>query len=192
MYSNQKTLSLQLLNHKKVGLLGGSFNPAHIGHLTISKYALTELGLDYVIWLVTPQNPLKPPYEQGMEERADYASKVANHPNIIISTIEQDIKSPCTYYTLTYLHKNFPETEFTWLMGVDCLATFHLWENFDEFIDLVNIAIFDRKGCSDYITSTPAGRLLQKESLKNGKFRVVFCKNELTDISSTEIRQGTK
>ena len=192
MNYNRNPADLQLLNHKKVGLLGGSFNPAHIGHLKMSQYALQELGLDYVIWLVVPQNPLKPPYGMSLEERANYASRVANHERIIISTLEEDIKSTCTYDTLLYLHKTYPDIEFTWLMGADCLDHFHEWEYFDKFTQLVNIAIFSRRGSETYSASTIAGRMLQKESLKNNQFRVIFCDNELVDISSTEIRKGRK
>lgn len=194
MNYNHNKLSLQLLNNKKVGLLGGSFNPAHAGHLAMSKYALHKLELDYIIWLVVPQNPLKPPYKMTLEERASYAAKVADHERIIISTLEQEIESKNTYDTLIYLRKAFPDTEFTWLMGADCLAQFHEWEEFDQFANLVNIAIFNRKGCENYnyTTSTIGGRMLHKESLKNNGFRVLFCDNELVDISSTEIRAGIK
>ncbi len=192
MHSNQKALDLQLLNRKKVGLLGGSFNPAHTGHLEMSKYAIDKLGLDHVIWLVTPQNPLKPPYAKTLEERAEYAAEVANKAPIIVSIIEKDIKSTCTYDTLLYFRKSFPETEFTWLMGGDCLGQLHLWEHFDEFTNLMNIAIFNRTSTSGYVESTIGGKFLKKESLKNNQFRVIFCDNKLVDISSTEIRSGIK
>jgi nicotinate-nucleotide adenylyltransferase len=179
-------------NERRVGLLGGSFNPAHIGHLEISKYALRELNIDYVLWLVTSQNPLKPPYKMSLVERANYALQIADDPRILISRLEEEIKGTCTYDTLLYLRKNFPKTNFTWLMGADCLAQFHLWEHFDQFTKIVNIAIFNRKGASEYLESTVAGKMLQKESLKNNQFRVIFCHNELVDISSTEIRAGIK
>lgn len=158
----------------------------------MSKYALDKLGLDLVIWLVVPQNPLKSSYKTSLQERARYAAEVAKDERILVSTLEEDIKSQNTYNTLVYLRKTFPSTEFTWLMGADCLARFHEWENFDKFTNLVNIAIFNRKGSEDYQTSTIAGRVLQKESLKNNQFHVLFCDNKLVDISSTEIRAGTK
>lgn len=188
MNYNPKKLNLQLLNNKNIGLLGGSFNPAHTGHLEMSKYALHKLSLDLIIWLVVPQNPLKPPYEMSLEERASYAAKVADHERIVVSTLEDEIKSRNTYDTLVYLRKTYHDTKFTWLMGADCLERFHEWENFDKFTNLVNVAIFNRKGCAKYLTSTVAGRSLKKESLKNNQFHVLFCDNELVDISSTEIR----
>ena len=173
------------ISGKKVGLLGGSFNPAHEGHLAIAQKAL-EMGLDYVIWLVVPQNPLKPPYEMSLEERVKSAEGVCRlalncHPGldpgssvltnnailkelgphfrgddeecrddnvdrIIISSLEEEIHSANTYDTLTYLTKHFPDTKFVWLMGVDCLDQFHLWENYDKFTNLVDIIIFNRPG----------------------------------------------
>jgi nicotinate-nucleotide adenylyltransferase len=192
MNYSSAALDLQLLNYKRVGLLGGSFNSAHVGHLEMSKYALRELKLDYVIWLVASQNPLKAPYKMSLEERATYAKQVATDPRIIVPSLEEDIKSPYTYDTLLYLRKTFPTTHFTWLMGADCLEQFHLWEHFDEFTKIVDVAIFNRKGADNYINSTIGGRALQKESLKNNQFRVILCNNDLVDISSTEIRKGMK
>lgn len=192
MNYNHKQLNLQLLNDKRVGLLGGSFNPAHAGHLAMSEYSIDNLNLDLVIWLVVPQNPLKPSYAKSLEERELYANVIANHEKILVSTLEEEIKSKNTYDTLVYLHNACPNTQFTWLMGADCLAKFHEWENYDKFTKLVNIAIFNRRGSEEYKATTIAERMLQKESLKNNGSRVFFCDNELVDISSTEIRAGMK
>lgn len=168
---------------KNIGLLGGSFNPAHIGHLKISQYALSELGMDYIIWLIAEQNPLKPPYKWTLQERAEFANHAANHPQILVSTAEIDIGSKCTYDTLLFLVHSFPNINFVWLMGVDCIAQFHLWENFDKFTEIVEIAIFDRT-CDVDVKNSIAG----KELLKKRKHRVVFCTNKKINISSTAIR----
>ncbi|MES2214441.1 MAG: hypothetical protein V4485_00265 [Pseudomonadota bacterium] len=199
MYSIPKIYLLQdlkrvLLNNpgaaneiKKIGLFGGSFNPAHIGHLEISKYAIDELGMDYAIWLVAEQNPLKPPYEHDLQSRAAFASKLAEHNRILVSIMESEIKSKCTYDTLLFFIQNFPKLDFTWLMGADCLFNFHLWENFDKFTDIVDIAIFNRSNSED-----PKKTIAGKELLKKRKHHVVFCNNEQIDISSTSIRAANK
>lgn len=193
MHSIPKIYNLQDLRatlskgYHKIGLLGGSFNPAHTGHLEISKYAINELGLDCVIWLVAEQNPLKPGYEQTLQERASFANQVANHSKIIVSTMETEIHSKCTYDTLMFFVQNLPNLEFTWLMGADCIAQFHLWENFDKFADIMNMAIFARTG---YENTTDS--IAWKELLKKHKYSIIFCTNTKIDISSTKIRAAHK
>lgn len=189
MDSNKKIHNLQSLKKilhgaKKVGLFGGSFNPAHIGHLEISKYALNFLKLDYIIWLVTPQNPSKPPYETSLQDRCNYALAIIDQPKILVSDIEQEIHAKYSYDTIDFFCKTFATINFTWIMGVDCLKEFHLWEHYNKFTQLVNIAIFDRPGYPDYMTSTIAGN----ELLKNSPNRVIFCQDKMIDISSSAIR----
>lgn len=179
-----QSLKKILAGSKRVGLFGGSFNPAHIGHLEISKYALTFLNLDYIIWLVTPQNPLKPPYKTNYQDRCNQSLSIIDQPNLLISNIEQEIHSKHSYDTIDFFYKTFSSIDFTWIMGVDCLKEFHLWEHHNEFTNLVDIAIFDRPGYSSYMESTVAG----KELLKNAKKRVIFCQDKMIDISSSAIR----
>ena len=160
---NLQALKQMQLDGKKIGLLGGSFNPPHAGHLAISQRAL-ELGLDYVLWLVVPQNPLKPPYESSLEKRAELASILASkEPHIVISTLEEEIKTTNSYDTIRYLTSHFPKTYFIWIMGVDCLKEFHLWENYDKFPELVDIMIFNRKGYEDLLNNSIAGKILIPE-----------------------------
>ncbi len=131
----------------KIGLLGGSFNPAHEGHIHVSEVALKRLGLDYVWWLVTPQNPLKS--TRGMaslQERVQSARRVARHPRIIVMDIEHDFRTHYSYDTLCALQKRFPELKFTWLMGSDNLAIFRRWHRWAEFAQRVPIAVIQRPG----------------------------------------------
>jgi nicotinate-nucleotide adenylyltransferase len=129
-----------------IGLLGGSFNPAHLGHLHISKYALNCLGIDEVWWLVSPQNPLKP--VGGMadyKERFEYAKKITNgNKRIFVSDIEQKINTQYTYETLSKLQKHYAGTNFVWMMGADNLATFHRWQHWQLILKLMPIMVFDR------------------------------------------------
>ncbi|HTQ34185.1 MAG TPA: nicotinate-nucleotide adenylyltransferase [Stellaceae bacterium] len=132
--------------HRRIGLLGGSFNPAHGGHLHISLLALRCLDLDEVWWLVSPQNPLKP--AKGMApfaERAAGAEAFAKgHPRIKISAIETTLGTSYTADTIAALKQRFPRTHFVWLMGGDNLAQLPRWKRWVELIKRVPIAVFDR------------------------------------------------
>jgi nicotinate (nicotinamide) nucleotide adenylyltransferase/ribosome silencing factor RsfS/YbeB/iojap len=132
--------------HRRIGLLGGSFNPAHGGHLHISLMALRRLELDEVWWLVSPQNPLKP--VKGM---APFAERVAGaeafakgHPRVRVSAIEAALNTTYTADTITALERRFPHARFVWLMGGDNLAQLPRWERWVELMERVPIAVFDR------------------------------------------------
>ena len=187
IYNLQAFATLPLAG-KKIGVLGGSFNPPHAGHLAICKKAL-GLGLDYVLWLVVPQNPLKPPYELPLQKRVELAANLASiEPHIIVSSLEEETKTTNTYDTLRYLTSHFPKTDFVWIMGVDCLKEFHLWENYDKFSGLVDIMIFNRKGYEDLLTNSIAGKVLSAKPCKKYESGIVFVEEKLSDLSSTEIR----
>lgn len=128
-----------------VGLLGGSFNPAHGGHRRMSMAALQRLRLDEVWWLVSPQNPLKP--ESGMASypaRLRQARKVARHPRIRVSSIEAEMGTRLTIDTLRGLKARFPQVQFLWLMGADNLHQFHRWHAWREIARLVPIVVLAR------------------------------------------------
>jgi len=131
----------------RIGLLGGSFNPAHEAHRHISLTALKRLGLDQVWWLVTPGNPLKAGAKQpSLEGRVAAAREVAHHPRIVVTGFEGARKSPYTVHTLKFLKQRFPGVHFVWLMGADNLAELHHWRDWPELFRLVPIAVFDRPG----------------------------------------------
>lgn len=130
----------------RIGLLGGSFNPAHAGHIHISEVARKRLRLDYVWWLVTPQNPLKP--ADGMMpfvQRLDSARAVATrYPHIIVSGIEREMGTRYTVDTLARLRPRFREVRFVWLMGSDALAGFHRWRRWPKILEQVPVAVVTR------------------------------------------------
>jgi nicotinate (nicotinamide) nucleotide adenylyltransferase/ribosome silencing factor RsfS/YbeB/iojap len=135
------------MRHRRIGLLGGSFNPAHGGHLHISLLALKHLALDQVWWLVAPQNPLKP--ADGMASfttRLERARQVAAaHPRIIVSDLEDRLGA--SYYTadtLTVLRRRLPRLRLVWLMGSDNLLQIPRWERWTEIFNTVPVAVFDR------------------------------------------------
>ena len=129
----------------RIGLLGGSFNPAHEGHLHISRLALAKLRLDEVWWLVSPQNPLKP--VRGMAAlatRVRVAGAVARHSRVRVTAIEADLGTTHTAETLKRLIARYPHVRFVWLMGADNLIQISRWHNWRAIFGLVPVAVFDR------------------------------------------------
>ena len=145
----------------RVGLLGGSFNPAHEGHREISLLALSRLGLDAVWWLVSPGNPLKDADEYApFDERLRTARKVSDHPRIIVSNFEERKGLQYTVDTLETLGALWPQIDFVWLMGADSLSTFHRWRDWRKIANLAPIAVFNRPGHESAWRTAPAAQAL--------------------------------
>lgn len=133
----------------RIGLLGGTFDPAHDGHLHLSREALKRLALDQVWWLVSPGNPLKntdalPPVEQ----RVAAAERVADHPRIRVTNIEQRLGTRYTIDTLAALQSAARGVRFVWLMGADNMAELPAWKSWQDIMRRVPVAVFDRPGYS--------------------------------------------
>jgi nicotinate-nucleotide adenylyltransferase len=129
----------------RIGLLGGSFNPAHQGHLAISLEALKRLKLDRVWWLVSPQNPLKPSDETAdLEKRLARARKMARHPRLMVSDLERKIGTRYTVDTLGWLTRK-QRGRFVWLIGADNLIQLPAWRRWRRLVRMVPIAVFDRE-----------------------------------------------
>ncbi len=143
---------------KRVGILGGSFNPAHDGHLHISQLALECLALDTVWWLVSPQNPLKP--VSGMmafEDRILAAEQVAQpEPRIVVSDAEAKLSTRFTADTLPQLVALFPDVQFVWIMGADNLIQIDQWEDWQSIFSTLPIAAFARPPYSDSMLACKA------------------------------------
>lgn len=148
---------------RRVGLLGGSFNPAHDGHRHISLAGLRALGLDEVWWLVSPQNPLKP--RSGMAplaERLKTARQVARHPRIRATGIEAMLGTQFTADTLKSLVRRFPQARFVWLMGADNLVQIPRWDNWTQIFKTVPVAVFDRNPYSHKALAGKAARMFAR------------------------------
>jgi len=148
------------LARRLVGLLGGSFNPAHEGHRDLSIEALKRLGLDEVWWLVSPQNPLKS--ADGMatlQRRLDRARGVARHPRIRVTDLERRLGTRYTVDTLRALGRRFRGLRFVWLMGADILPQLPRWKNWPEIFQRAAVAVFDRPG---YARRGLAGKAAQR------------------------------
>ena len=134
-----------LKRRRAIGLLGGSFNPAHGGHRRMSLMALHRLRLDEVWWLVSPQNPLKPVRGMApMAARLQSARRVARHPRIRPTAIEAEMGTQRTVDTLQALQAAFPQLRFVWLMGSDNLMQFHRWIEWRRIAHMVPIVVMAR------------------------------------------------
>lgn len=142
-----------------VGLYGGSFNPAHSGHLHVAKTARRRLGLDGVVWLVSPQNPLKAKKDTAaLERRIQGVVKLAKAPGNIVSDVESRAGVQYTIDTVRLLKARFPEVRFVWIMGADSLATFHRWKGWTDIAREVPICVVARPGASLRAHLSPAAR----------------------------------
>lgn len=129
-----------------IGLLGGSFDPAHRGHAHLTREALKRFGLDRVWWLVSPGNPLKRDGPAPMARRIAVAQRAMQHPKVAISDIETRLGTRYTAETLTALKLYYPGVRFVWLMGADNLASFHRWEKWRRIMQTVPIGVIARPG----------------------------------------------
>lgn len=148
---------------RRVGLLGGSFNPAHGGHRRISLFAQAALGLDEIWWLVSPGNPLKP--NKGMAPlpvRISSAVQQARRAPIRVTAIERELGTRYTVDTLRAIGRRFPKRQFVWLMGADNLAQFHLWKDWREIARTMPIAVIGRPGYDADAVASPAMAWLRR------------------------------
>jgi nicotinate-nucleotide adenylyltransferase len=187
------------IKRKKIGLLGGSFNPGHDGHVYISEKAIEILGLDEVWWLVSPQNPLKSSEDlASFEQRLKEAQKLTtSHPHILVSDLELRLNTHYTVDTLRALKQLHPDIAFVWLMGADNLLQIHQWREWQTIFHLVPVAVFDRNGCvSNWEKSEAAEQFLSFRKTNNFKQLATssapawaFLPIEKHSASSTAIRK---
>ncbi len=174
-------------NGLRIGLLGGSFNPAHEGHRHIARLAMAEYDLDFVWWLVTPQNPLK-----GRQDMAPYEERfssveriIAGHPRMMATHLERDLGTNFTFETVSGLLKHFPRTDFTFICGMDNALIFHKWDRWRQLARLITIL---------FIARPPAGMLVRNcpvRMLKNPNIHWLKA-TKMLDISSTKLRNASK
>ena len=131
----------------RVGLFGGSFNPAHEGHAHVALTALQRLNLDRVIWLVTPGNPLKEGRgTAALPARLSSARRRARGPSMTVSDAEARMRAVYTFDTLRILKARFPSVRFVWIMGAGNLSTFHAWRGWADILETVPVAVVARPG----------------------------------------------
>jgi nicotinate-nucleotide adenylyltransferase len=145
----------------RIGLFGGTFDPAHAAHRAACLLALRRLGLDRVWWLVTPGNPLKDTHGLApLARRLITAQALAHHPRIDVTGLEAELGTSYTYETISYLVRRCPGVHFVWIMGADNLRSFHRWQRWRGIAALLPIVVIDRLGPSLYATASAAGQAL--------------------------------
>ncbi|MDO8799338.1 nicotinate-nucleotide adenylyltransferase [Phenylobacterium sp.] len=152
-------LGFTLTRGMRVGLYGGSFNPVHAGHAHVAETARKRLRLDRVIWLVSPQNPLKSSKETAsLAQRMAGVRKVARGRAMIVSDAETAIGSTYTIDTLRVLKARFPGVKFVWIMGADSLASFHRWRGWTQIMGGAPVAVVSRPWISLRSRFSPAAQ----------------------------------
>jgi len=181
----------------RIGLLGGSFDPPHAGHLHLSREALKRFDLDRVVWLVSPGNPLKPNPPAPLADRMAAARAMIDHPRITVSDFEARAGTRYTAETLARLRYLFPRVQFTWMMGADNLAQFHRWDNWQGILRSVPVGVLARPGLRTAARSSPAARIYRAAQMPaQASHRLAgarapawcFVNMPMTDLSSTAIR----
>ena len=150
---------------QRIGLLGGSFDPAHAGHVHITLEALKRFGLDRVWWLASPGNPLKAQGPAPLDVRLARARAIMRHPRVEITGIEARLGTRYTAETLKALFALYPGVRFTWLMGADNLADFHRWERWDEIMQALPVGVLARPGDRVAARTSPAARRFRTAQL---------------------------
>ena len=184
-----------------IGLLGGSFNPAHQGHLEITETALKRLRLDEVWWLVSPQNPLKP--TEGMasqfERLASARRIVGAHTAVRVTPLESALGTRYTAETLAVLNQRFPRVRFVWLMGADNLIQIDRWQDWQEIFHRAAVAVLDRPTYSRGALASKAARRFARARIpeRNAKALVrqelpawIFLHGPLNSLSATALRKN--
>ena len=182
-----------------IGLLGGTFDPPHAGHLHITNQALQVFGLHRIWWLVSPGNPLKPKGPLSLNIRVRECRKIVQNPKVFVSDIESRLSTHFTAETLRKLYRLYPGVRFIWLMGADNLVNFHKWDEWTWIMENIPIGVMARPG-----DKVRAG--LSQTAFRYRKFRVApstaavlpfmsapawsLLGGPMRDISSTQIRSS--
>jgi nicotinate-nucleotide adenylyltransferase len=152
-----------------VGLLGGSFDPPHAGHVHLTREALKRLGLDQVWWLVSPGNPLKRNPPAPLSQRMAAARALMRHPRVTVTDLEAGFGTRATIDTLEALQRAYPRLRFVWLMGADNLAGFHRWERWQDILMRVPVAVLARPGQRLKALTAPAARRFARARLSQSQ-----------------------
>ena len=181
----------------KVGLFGGSFNPAHEWHYQVANEAYKSLGLDLVIWLVSPHNPLKDRDSlMPLSKRMESAKNTALSSNFIVTDIEKTINTQYSFDTVSIFQESYPTVKFIWIMGSDNAAQIEEWKNWKEFIKKIPMAIYPRATNPIIDVEKKLKKNAKKIDMENSKDLIntetpcfTFINGPMNDISSTRIRR---
>ena len=170
-------------NHKKIGILGGTFDPAHKGHLEISKQAKKKYKLNYVIWAITKKNPFKKKSKTKLITRIKFAKKIIGFDKFIkIRFYENIIRSNKTIDLISHIKRKNNTLDLYFIMGADNLINFHRWHKWKSISQKCNILVFDRQGYKAKSLKSITFKRLNQKSLDFIKFKKV-------NISSSQLRK---
>lgn len=184
----------------RVGILGGSFNPPHMGHVHISHAVLKSLDLDCVWWLVTPQNPLKS--SKGLlpfDKRIALCNEINTHPKVVVSDLERELGTTYTHQTVKRIKQCFPNTQFAWLTGMDNALNLHKWDRWKELLDEITMVHITRfppvkliSNCPNRMLSTQNHVILPHGGHVQLRPRTTYwlLQKRMVNISSTQIRKN--
>ena len=170
-------------NHKKIGILGGTFDPAHKGHLEISKQAKKKYKLNYILWAITKKNPLKKKSKTKLINRIRFAKKIIGLNKFIkITFYENKIKSNKTFDLINHIKIKNSVSDLYFIMGADNLINFHRWHKWRSVSQKCNILVFDRQGYKAKSLKSITFKLLTQKGLEFIKFKKI-------NISSSQLRK---
>jgi len=174
---------VKLENKKNIGILGGTFDPAHVGHIKISKTAKKKFKLNQVIWAITNKNPFKKRSSRSLKVRIKYAKNINLKNRFIkIGFYEKKIKSNKTIDLIKYFIKNNKNSNIYFIMGADNLVNFHKWQKSNQILNLCKILVFDRDGYKTKSLKSPSFKKYNKKGINFIKFKKI-------NISSSQLRK---
>jgi len=183
-----------------IALFGGSFDPPHDGHKLVAKAALRALKVDFVWWLVSPQNPLKDHAPENIATRLEAVRRLADDRRFTVSAEEQQLGTYYAIDTVRALKARHPHVHFIWLIGADNLATMHRWKNWQALMREVPMAVYPRPGTAHKAGLAPAAqsfnraRLADRQAAKLGTYAApawVMLSGRQSTLASSALRQNT-
>ncbi len=178
-------------------MFGGSFDPAHEGHVHITRIALRRLQLDQIWWLVTPGNPLKAHGPAPLAQRMQHARALIRHPRVKVTMVEARLGTRYSADTLKALQRLYAQRHFVWIMGADNLAGLHRWENWQAIMRQFPVAVLARPGQQRRALASVAARQFRRARLLEAQARALasgkppcwcFLRLPMRDISSSRLR----
>ena len=174
---------MKKIKKNKIGILGGTFDPAHIGHIKISKEAKKKFRLNKIFWVITKKNPFKKKSFFSLKKRINYAKKInVNNKFIKIYFFEDKIKSNKTIDLMKFLKNRYKKTEFFFIMGADNLINFHKWKKWNKIAEISKILVFNRLNYKSKSLKSISFKKLNKKRLQFINFKKV-------NISSSQLRK---
>ena len=174
---------MKKIKKNKIGILGGTFDPAHMGHIKISKEAKKKFNLNEIFWINTKKNPFKKKSFLNLKKRINYAKKInVKNKFIKIYFFEDKIKSNKTIDLMKFLKNRYKKTEFFFIMGADNLINFHKWKKWNKIAEISKILVFDRLNYKSKSLKSISFKKLNKKRLQFINFKKV-------NISSSQLRK---